>query len=611
MRVSYDSAGRDGMATRIAALSFLYRRYCLMGVAAFALITAGSVSVTQAQVQLFPAPSQTETTPSQSNTSQSGKLRAPSGMAVETLDQVDAESIGALPNAERPLPSTLWDGLTRESVAALVDSMPGTGDFPESRDLARRLLLSAAVVPPPEGSQPVSLLSARVEALLRLGFARDARSLAEAGADTLAETGGRRALAQAQLADDDLPGACGTAGTAVAVASEDVFWQKLLAFCQAVAGQTDQAALGAQTLQDTGVKDDLYFALMESLTLNLAPERRPMAAAGPLHAAMLKLTGAPVPPDSSDPLIALLAVGQSDDLAAAEHAARRGILPFASLAEKYQAVVFKDTALDAPFEALDNLDPATARALLYQVVQRWEIPALKAEAVSVALERARQDGVLIAAAPVFARAAMDIPPSSDLLWFAEDAARLFYVTGPVDMARAWHGLLRAAATTDPNAAASDSRLWHLAMLSGETGSDLGQSRRGWDDAVIAGFQDQTAGSAYLALLKALVQAATGGQTLSGESALRRDAMAALPETGIGASALTLHLLDRAAADERVGEVAALAVAALAAGPAQDLNPSTSVAAIRALATVGLREESRQLALEVAILSSPAPVPLER
>ena len=112
-------------------------------------------------------------------------------------------------------------------------------------------------------------------------------------------------------------------------------------------------------------------------------------------------------------------------------------------------------------------------------------------------------------------------------------------------------------------------------------------------------------------MKALVQAATGGEPLASEAELRADAMAAQPETGIGAAALPLHLLSRAAEAERMGEVVALSIAVLSIGPAQQLNPSTPIAVVRALTAVGLQRDARQLAMETAVLSAPNPVPMDR
>ena len=574
-----DSRSRNHGSHNLGWISCQAFSLTIRSVALFGLLMT-AMPIARAQVQLFPSlQGGTQNQPNSQNPDQPSanpEPTAPSGMAVETLGAVDTEAVGALPDSVAALPPDLWSGLSRNTIAALINGLNGNGDYPVARGLAKRLLLSAAALPPQDSGTQVSVLKARIEALARLGFAGDAGMLARAGADGLA------AVARAQLAAYDLPEACSTASNAVAQ-SNDVFWQKLIAFCQAVAGQKDQASLAAQTLFDTGVKDPVYFTLMDSITLGLAPELKALTPEGAMHYAMLRFSGAPVPFGSTDPLITQLAVQQASDLDVAESA----------------------------LEALDKISPAAGRALLYQVLLKWEIPALRAEAVSVALTRARSDGLLIAIAPVFATPAMTIPPSNDLLWFAEDAARLFYMTGHTDRARQWHALLRSHATTNADSAASNASLWHLAMLSGETEQALGQSRRDWDRAIIDGAEDPDAGRAHLETLKALVQAATGGEPLASEADLRTDAMAAHPETGIGAAALPLHLLTRAAEARRMGEVVALSIAVLSTGPAQDLNPSTPIAVVRALTTVGLQRDARQLALETAVLSAPSPVPMDR
>jgi hypothetical protein len=608
-----DSRSRNHGSHYLGWISCQAISLTIWSVALFGLLMT-AMPVARAQVQLFPSlQGGTQNQPNSQNPDQSSanpEPTAPSGMAVETLGAVDTEAVGALPDSVAALSPDLWSGLSRNTIAALINGLNGNGDYPVARGLAKRLLLSAAALPPQDSGTQVSILQARIEALARLGFAGDAGMLARAGADALRDPDGLAAVARAQLAAYDLPEACSTASNAVAQ-SNDVFWQKLIAFCQAVAGQKDQASLAAQTLFDTGVKDPVYFTLMDSITLGLAPELKALTPEGAMHYAMLRFSGAPVPFSSTDPLITQLAVQQAPDLDVAESAARRGLLSSEALADKYLSEAFKSAALDAPLEALDIISPAAGRALLYQVLLKWEIPALRAEAVSVALTRARSDGLLIAIAPVFATPAMTIPPSNDLLWFAEDAARLFYMTGHTDRARQWHALLRSHATTNEDSAASNARLWHLAMLSGETGQALGQSRRDWDRAIIDGAEDPDAGRAHLETLKALVQAATGGEPLASEADLRTDAMAAHPETGISAAALPLHLLTRAAEAKRTGEVVALSVTVLSIGPAQELNPSTPIAVVRALTAVGLQRDARQLALETAVLSAPSPVPMDR
>lgn len=562
-----------------------------------ALTAAGAFAATAtAQVQLVPTPGADSGT--QQQQPEAPTLSAPEGIAVESLDSVDAESVGALSGADALSPD-LWQGLNRASIAALIDGLPSRIYYPAARDLARRLLLSAASIPPPDGDPPISVLRARVAALARLGFAADAAGLAASGSGALTGMDGKRVLAEAQLSALDLPGACGTAA-GVGPGAADTFWDKLLAFCQAVAGQGEIASLSAQTLLDLGEEDDLYFSLLDSLALGLGAETDGMTAGGPLHYAMLAVTEAPVPEDTDDSLILSLAAQRGDDLGLAEQAALRGLISAEILAERYEAERFRDSAFDTPLEVLDRISRPAARALIHQVLPRWDLPALKAEAIAAAIRISREDGVLLATAPIFAEQTRAIPATSDLVWFAEDAASLFYATGDIDRARQWHGLLRSAADTDAQAAAGDARLWHLAVLSGESGGALGRSRRGWAAAIEAA-DDRGAGrSSYLL---GLVDAAVGGNTMSSDADLRAAAMAAPAELGTGSSALTLHLLARAALADRLGEAGALSLAALAAAPPGDIAPQSVIAVVRTLQSVGLEGTARRLALESAFLTA--------
>ena len=587
-----------------------------------------------AQVQLFPSepPSVDSPTVEAPNAPDAGAvpvpampempaLSAPDGIAVEDLGGVDVEAVGALHADDTAFPVTLWSGLSRDSILALIDGVAGAGGYPVARDMVRRLLLSAASLPPKSGGDaPGKILDARVSALTRLGFTADAASLARVGSTSLSgadgsASGGKTgavAQAEAQLAAFDLPAACGTAAGNRGVGSANAFWAKLLAFCQAVAGQTDQASLSAQTLADTGVEDPLYFSLMETLTLGLSAQTSGMTAKGPLHYALLRQTAAPVPDGTDDPLIRQLALQQDGGLDALEAAAVSGRISADRLAEAYRAEAFKASALDAPFEVLDKISPPAARALLLQVLDRWDIPALRAEAVAVALDRARGDGVLLAVAPVFAKASANIDPSADLLWFAETAARMFYVTGDLDRARRWHGLLRNALSISAEAGESDSRLWHLAVLSGEAGPALARAASGWREAVIAGAEDAAAGTMHADFLRAVVDAATGRTPLESDSGLRALAMAEGAVADRHAMGpIQARLLALAAGQKRVGETALLAVAGLEAAGTENPDPASLVTIVGALSDVGLMRESHRLALEMAVLLAPAPVPAQR
>lgn len=558
------------------------------------------IGTAQAQLQLIPGATPP---PPPANTPPTSPSQTPTDVAVESLDNIDVEAIGALPIGTKALPPDLWKGLSRGSVAALIDAMPGNWSIPAARSLAERVLLSPATMPPAEADIETGvILSARISALLRVGAVTQAAELALVGQDILAGSDAQSILTHTKLSTFDVVGACKDAGR-FAPDSADIFWQKLLIFCQAVAGQKDGATLGATTLLDLGVEDPVFFALIEDIGLGLTADLRDLSPEGPLHYAMLRFAGARLATEPQDAAIAALAVEQDDDANRAEMALAKGLVSFAIVAEKYRATRFKASALENPIGVvtLDRLSFPARRALLFQAIAGYESPALKAEAIAAALEQSKTDGRLAVAAMMFVDQARAIPPSGDLLWFAEDAARLFYLTGDVERGAAWHALIRAAGATDQNAAAADSRLWHLAVLSGQSGPALTRSRSGWEAAIGDGLE---APALRIAALTALVEAAMGTSPVGSDWQARQAAMmlSSSVSDAPGAAPLLLQRLTEASLAGHIGETVTLSLAALAPLEADDLDIATVTLVVAALRRVGLETDARRLALEAAVLS---------
>lgn len=562
------------------------------------LIPGGETNVLEPASPLLPAPSADRPT-----TTPDLPQNTPSTVTVESLESVDIEAIGALPSSIEALPADLWSGLSRTSITALLEGLPGNWALPAARNLALRLLLSPASLPKATATdQTGTILRARIAALLRLGAASEAADLAGVGQDVLTTDADLEILAGTKLAAYDLVGACGDAGR-IAPNAQTVFWQKLLIFCQAVAGRKDEASLAASTLLDLGVMDPIFFTLIEDIGLGLTADLRDLSPKGPLHYAMLRFSEARLSKEPKDAAIAALAVAQDTDVDRAEAALAKGLVSPALVEEKYRAEKFKATALENPIAVLERVSVPARRALLFQSTEHYEIPALKAEAIAAALAQSRGDGRFTVAAQLFVGPARTLPPSPDLLWFAEDAAMLFYVAGDRERGAAWHALARTAAPTDPAAAAADKRLWHLAVLAGQSGANLSRSQQGWASAIADGLEDP---QIRVGALTALVEAATGMRPLSTDATARRAAMAVTLDTSSAprASGLLLHRLSDAAKDERVGETVALALAALATLEAANLDLLTVTQVVSALEQIGLLTEARRLALEAAVLSEP-------
>src|SRR5690606_33274383 len=109
----------------------------------------------------------------------------------------------------------------------------------------------------------------------------------------------------------------------------DPYWQKLVAFCQIQGGNKDEAALIVDLLRDRGHPDAAFLALADTL-LGFDKARIAMLpAASPLHMAMLRAAGLPVPADTAadakPALLRTIALSPNADLAMRLTAAEQAV----------------------------------------------------------------------------------------------------------------------------------------------------------------------------------------------------------------------------------------------------------------------------------------------
>ena len=110
---------------------------------------------------------------------------------------------------------------------------------PAMRDLARRLLLSSAEAP--AGPQTANLLTVRAERLAALGDQTGAASLLALVPESRRDASTERIRLDAAFLAGRDEQACADAAALIQRFNQDVYLQKALIYCQARAGQTDQA----------------------------------------------------------------------------------------------------------------------------------------------------------------------------------------------------------------------------------------------------------------------------------------------------------------------------------------------------------------------------------
>lgn len=542
---------------------------------------------------------------------QSGKPDAPripsslgSAVQVDSLEGVDPDSAGVLTPAEGGLPVDMWADTSRPMARKLLMRLPVAASSQAMRRLMRRLLLSVATAPVGEG-EPGGLATLRVGLLANMGELTGVETLLAAVPTRQGQNSLERMEAEVRLLSGDHARACALAGGRMATedAVSDVFWNKLFIFCQALAGQPEQAALGVALLRELGVDDDVFFALADALTSGVAPQIVSLPAPEPLHLAVARVAKADLPGDviaSNRPAV-LRAIATSPNvpvtvrLEAAERAESAGALPADVLRQLYMSVDFKPTELASAVSIADKQRGPRSRALLYRAALAQTVPTARAEAVALALNLGREGGRFASTASAFVDILRDIPPTGDLVWFAADAVRALLVAGDSSAAEAWLDVLRQRAGFDAASAVQLRGLLPLLRLAeSEASADWSvENLREWWETVKA---DETARD-RAAVLYSLF-AARGEQVPEYlwipllEGAERSPVV--LPHPAVW------HRLAGAADAGRVAETVALALIALGDGGAAQADPLILERVLGALYRIGLENDARALAVEAAL-----------
>jgi hypothetical protein len=522
------------------------------------------------------------------------------GIRVDTLQTVDADSIGVLTTADGALPTTLWRGTPRALAERLIGLLPALPESRTSRDLTRRLLLSPTLPPDGPPAEP-KLLLARAEKLAGMGeVAAVDRLLKSLPARINDERLARLKLDAAYLLFDS-NGACAEVRRVLGVNRSEMA-QRGLAFCQALAGNGGQAELSLRLLAEQGFKaDPIYDALMEALIHGTRPRLAGVKDLRPLDLALLRAAKQPAPPDAATirvpavwwPLADSPSTEAGMRLALAERLEAAGLW---SAAQRSKVILEADLPaelLDNPLSRAEADSSARGRAILRRALERQQTPLARAQVIDKALGLGTKNNAYAGEARLYAEAIQAIEPSVDLSWFAPAAARALVVVGRLEAARGWMQMIEAPRDETTRAAAD--RLWALARLAG------GDTLEAWHsdrlDAWVGRAKAQPEEAQRLARLLALMEAI--GEPVDGR--LWRDLVAdgdrrpvAMPSPAL------LPSLADAAANGRVGEGIALAALALGETRLADLPPPVLGPVVAALAQLGLMAEARALAVEAAV-----------
>ncbi|KAF0119146.1 MAG: antifreeze glycopeptide polyprotein precursor [Rhodospirillaceae bacterium] len=525
---------------------------------------------------------------------------------MEALAAIDPEGLGILGPEQGGFGPALWGGSSRAVVRLGLAHLPVDTPSRAVHSLTRRLLVTAAMPPsrdPREERHPSdSLLSLRLEKLAALGEGDDVISIAARIPPSAVGERIARVRVESRLLGGDEAGACSEMAAANRLYA-DMFWRKGAIFCQVIAGNRDGAFIGLDLLREQGHDDPLFRAGIDALLGLRALSLKTAGGMTPLHLAVLRRTGKPLPKDVTKtdraPMVRGLArmasLEPESRLLLAERAEAMGVLETAALEELYRS--FATTEMGKiPDDITDT--GVHGRAALYQLAMAVPEGEGQAGIIARALALAAQgdtrqegrSGKVMAAARLYQPMVARMPPTPGLVWFAEQAARVLLVTGSIRQDAEWQGLAQRHALAGDTAAGQ--RLWPFARLA------AGQSGP-WSAAALAAWRAVQTDTSRLRerslLLTILLDAA--GPPIGTEDWMR------LVEDGFGPREVRLPDvsvwlgLARAAEGGRVGETVLFALLALGGDTPAMVDPLVLHHVMTALRKVGLVEEARSLAME--------------
>lgn len=528
---------------------------------------------------------------------------------VDVLDALNVDSVGTLGELDGGLGPELWTETEMPAALRLIEEMPLPVSSVALRDLIHRMLLSSAEPPSGGGEDyvPGDLVAARLRTMSAMGDYDGVWRL-------LAVTPGHdqdlrftQVAAETELLRGEYAKACGKATTGTRESSA-AFWQRLLVMCQALAGSGAEADLGLTLLQELGQSDAMYERLVRAIIDQSEPTLDRLPAADSMLIAMFRISKANLSEElvdagfanASPDVLALLADSENLPVstrdAMMDVLARSGTLSGRLMRRLFERSSFEPSQIANPISAAEKIAGFSALSLLYQASRTQEIDAARAEATSLAFERARREGLFVATARAFLPVVRSIPARTDLAWFAEDAARVLIMAGDTAVATGWVSILRSASLLDADAAESLRRLTPLIHLAG-----LGQAPlladefRSWWEL----FANQPSSRENAALLLTLLDARAPGssaelwEAIGGRAGIRG---------GIGADLGIWHRLSAAADAGALGRTVLLTVQLLGAGGLLDADPLVIKHAVRALQRAGLTEDADALLLEAAVLN---------
>ena len=531
------------------------------------------------------------------------------GIEILSLEQFDAGAIGVVDAEASGFGSTPWAGTKRAAAVRLLDHLPMDIGSAVLQELGERLLLSGTS---PQGDGDVlgglspSFLDLRLQQLFSWGRTEEVLALlALVPRSRQSEITGR-VWVRALLATGQDQAACNLVRREIVAYHTQIFWAKALIFCQILTGEVEQAFLGLDLLREKGVDDDPLFTDLAYRFAGADAKITETSLASVLNFVMMRHLDIPVPDglaaDAPRALWPALAgstkVGPLQRATLAEAAFRGGLITAEALAEAYRAISFSTGELSSAVSRGADSGGAAGRALLFQAAEAQGLVISRVEVLRALLETAQAERHYDTALGVAAPMLRDLRPRTDLAWFAESAARAFYVLGEVERARAWVRLVERDAQASPQGRLG--RLWPLSRLNGDPTVLPDYHLAAWAAEVAADNDGEKEGTAtrlrqqYLLLASFHAMGATDPTPWTAISGWD------VAEETLGVKYPLLLALREASAAQKIGETLLLAIALVGDRTWSEIAVVEASEILAALQGLDLGREVRRMAFEIAL-----------
>jgi hypothetical protein len=524
---------------------------------------------------------------------------------IQPLNAPDPSSGGLLDDGNGGLGTAMWQGSNRAQAVQALGVLPAPVSGTALRDLQRRLLLSVAEVPPGTAATP-SLLGLRVAQLYRLGRLAEAERLASVSSRDLKDPIFRELPFDLALLKNDLPKACEIAANGLREDASAV-WQKATVLCRYNAKDIAGGDLALSLWRDGGGNDPAFNTLAAALRGDARAKVESLGGASPLHFAMLRAAGRPLPKDTLDVatpalLVALAGYDKADAelrLMAAERAVQYGALTPDLLGEAYAAAEIPEAQRNALLAniAAGKDKSVRAAALLYQATRTAADARTRADLIKRAYDLAVSRDLLLATAATYKPLLNNLVPNEASIAAAPAVIRMALAAGETGTARLWRNILLALPPERDNAGEIVAEAWPLLLIAGEDGDWRDSRYEAWMTAQ----SELPAAERNNRAAQLLTLAEAAGIAVPPEKWDSLLTAAASNDRRGSPSVAVWRNLQRANVAKATAETVALALAMLGGKGSLEIDGQGLASALGALRDQGLTAEAKQIALEAALL----------